>query len=134
MPSFYEPLRELTSALKGDAGLTALVPADNIRNHLGNENTLPWIRFRYDPGAEYDDKGNSGLDGVFVIDCWTDRNSDKPLMLMMDNTYRILHRNPFPGTTSQSLLLHYVSSTTFIEPDGVTHHGVINFRYVQVDG
>ena len=128
--SFTEPLRELSARLKGDASLTALVPASRIANHLPQNSPLPYVRFRYDPGDEWDQKDSDGLDGSFIIDIWSETHSDKPILDVMSEVHRLLQNYIF-NTTEQSLLMRFVNSTTFYEPDGVTHHGVMNFRYIQ---
>ena len=128
--NFLDPLVELTAALRGDTGLTALVPALSIGNHLPQDRPMPYIRYRYDPGSDWSQKDSAGLDGTIIIDLWTDQHGDKHLLQMMTEIHRVLYNLPFAGTTQQSLLLQFDSSTFFYEPDGVTHHGVMNFRYI----
>ena len=136
MPSHLEILGLIFDRLKSDTSLVALVgSSDRISNHLPQD-TAPnpaYIRARVDETDEWDTKDSDGFEHAYVVDVWTELHGDKRVREIFDRVYQLLHRQPFTGSTSQSLLLRMQSTNTFIEPDGVTHHGVMNFRHIYTD-
>lgn len=137
MPSFLEQLGQITTRLKGDAALLTLVGNDvrRIGTHLPQDTPVDpgFVRYRLADVSEWDTKTSNGLEGTFVLDVWTEKHGDKRVFEIFDRLYALLHNQPFTGGSSQSLLLRFENSNTFIEPDGVTHHGVMNFRHIYTD-
>jgi hypothetical protein len=130
MVDFNAPLASIMAALYANAALLALVPEARIRNEIPGDTALPFIRVRWVPGSDFDTKDSQGLDGVFVVDIWTDDGGDKSLLDIMTAVNNVLYNNPFAGMAgAQSLILRHGSTEVFMEPDGVTRHGVMNYRH-----
>lgn len=134
MPSNLECLGFIFDRLKADAQLVMLVGGDasNIANHIPQDRSVEpgYVRARWDSVSEWDTKTSDGLEGDYIIDVWTERHGDKRVLEIFDRIYELLHNQPFTGGSSQSLLLRFENSNIFVEPDGVTHHGVMNFRHI----
>lgn len=137
MPSELECLGFIFTRLQADAALVTLVGGDasNISNHIPQDRSVEpgYIRARWGSADEWDTKNSDGLDGRYVFDVWTEKHGDMRVLEIFDRLKTLLHNLPFTSGSSQSLLLRFENSNTFIEPDGVTHHGVINFRHIYTD-
>ena len=128
-PSYAEILKLVYARLTGDATLMALVN-NRIYNHLPQELPLPCLRFRWEQASEWDTKDSIGMDGLLVIDTWTDYRGDKLIAQIHDALMPIFHDVPLSMTSAQSLILKHQFHTSFTEGDGLTHHGVDHFRHV----
>lgn len=120
----------LATRLQNDAGILAIVgSADSIKNHLPQDRPLPYVRFRTGTGNEWDCKGSTGLDGRIVIDCWSEQHGDLEILQLIDACMTSLDNVPLVLPSGEKmLLLQHLTHSTFVEPDGQTHHGVITFR------
>ena len=105
--------------------LTALVPADSIKQHLPQDKPLPYIRYRTQV-SEGNTKSIVGFNMNIVIDVWTETRSDKFIMEVFDVLIDLLNDNELNLTTGKNYLMQYLSHDTMVEPDEC-HHGVINF-------
>lgn len=134
MVSLLEPLQLIISRLTGDATLTALVPAASIRNHLPQDAPLPFIRAVWVPANDWDTKSSDGIEGEYQIHIWVDSHGDKVMLDIADAVYAALHNLPFTSAVSaQSLLLRFTNMASFLEPDGVSHHGAMTFNHIFTD-
>lgn len=129
-----EPLWLIFSRLKSDSALVSLVPSNRIANHLPQDGRLPWVRVSWNPGEDWGTKSSQGFDGRYTIDVWSDAHSDKEVLEIFRRIYQLLHESKFPVTVGgQSLLLRFLSSSVFKEPDGVSHHLNAVFRHIFTD-
>lgn len=128
-PSIAEVTKKLNDKLTGDAPLMAMV-GNRIFNHIPQDDPLPCIRFRCEQFGEWDTKDSAGHDGFLVIDIWSDHRGDKQAQEIGDAVNALLHLSDLATTTSQSLLLRHDFADSFVEPDGLTHHTVLRFRYI----
>lgn len=126
--SEYQTL--LTSRLKGDATLIALVPADDIQNHIPQDNQFPYIRYRLETSGEWDTKSTDGYVTSVVLDYWTDEHSDLPIIKMHEAVYDLLQNFNFVLVSGQNVLTKFKQFNTFIETDGHSHHGISRFESI----
>lgn len=128
-PSYAEILKATYARLSGDVTLSTLV-GGAIYNHIPQEKALPCIRFRWESVNEWDTKDSVGMDGLLVIDTWTDYRGDKVAAQVHDAIMSVLNDQPLTLVSAQSLILRHQFHTSFVEGDGLTHHAVDHFRHV----
>lgn len=131
-PKQAEILINLIARLKGDAGIIALV-GTSIYNHVPQDKAFPYIKCRWSNPSEWDTKDSEGFDGDLVVDIWSKEKGDLPVLVILDAVHEALHNKPFTPVVGQGLLLQFRTGTNFVEPDGVTHHGVAFYRYIVTD-
>ena len=128
-PKQAEILSNLITRLRGDAGITALV-STRIYNHVPQDEPFPFVRARWGSESEWDTKDSQGFSGSLIIDIWVEVHGDSSMLFIKDAIYLALHEIPFSPTTGQGVCLRYSNGDSFVEPDGVSHHGVMNFNYI----
>lgn len=133
VPSNYEILALAWQRLDGDTGLKSLLGGDgHVWNHVPQDLALPAVRVRWGNVSEWDTKTSNGLDGTLTVDIWTSSYGDKLMLRIADRIEAIMHGQPLTGmTTGQSLLLRHTRPLmTTVEPDGLTHHGVMQYHHI----
>lgn len=72
-----------------------------------------------------------GFEATLVIHTWdtqADNRSFLPLKEIMGESYNLLHRAELPLISYNAIELSFEFSETFLDPDGLTRHGVQRFR------
>jgi len=80
------------------------------------EDTLPYVTL-----GEWDKQG--GKEWFVPVHVWSKKRGRREVKSLMVEIYDLLHGSP-------TLRLRYDSQITFLDPDGLTHHGVITFGRV----
>lgn len=84
-----------------------------------------------DTMIEWDTDGRTGFEGTIVIHTWDTTSSNRsflPLKEIMGDVYNLLHRAELSFISYNSIGLDFEFSETFLDPDGLTRHGVQRFR------
>ena len=84
-----------------------------------------------DTMVEWDTDGRTGFEGTITIHTWdttSENRSYLPLKNIMGDIYNLLHRAEIAITGYQNIGMDFEFSETFLDPDGLTRHGVQRFR------
>lgn len=84
-----------------------------------------------DTMVEWDTDCETGFEGTITIHSWdttADNRSFLPVKDIMGDVYAILHRAEISITGYNTVGLDFEFSETFLDPDGLTRHGVQRFR------
>lgn len=84
-----------------------------------------------DTMIEWDTDGRTGFEGTIVIHTWDTTSGNRsfiPLKDIMGDVYNALHRAEIPLISYNAIGLDFEFSETFLDPDGLTRHGVQRFR------
>lgn len=120
-------LTALYAKVKADAGFTAIVPADNIRSHLRQDEPYPCCRMWIRSAPEYDCKSINGFRLEIVCDIWSDYHGDKEILQATDAIIDALHERSLEVSTGNVVLLRYVRMINVPEPDGQVHRAAVIF-------
>lgn len=131
VPSRAEMLALIYTRLNGDSALATLLGgAGRVLNNIPQERVLPLLRFRMVNNSEWDTKDSDGYEGDIQIDIWTDYQGDELSLLIVDRVFDLMQLQPLTTTVGQNLYLRHTFHDSMVEPDGLTHHAVIRFRYI----
>ncbi len=84
-----------------------------------------------DTHIQWDTDGRTGFESTVVIHTWDTtaaNRSQLPIKNVMGEVYNLLHRAELTLISYDSIGLDFEFSETFIDPDGLTRHGVQRFR------
>lgn len=84
-----------------------------------------------DTMTEWDTDGQTGFEGTIVIHTWDTTAANRsfiPLKEIMGDVYNLLHRAELSLISYNAIGLDFEFSETFLDPDGLTRHGVQRFR------
>lgn len=131
MSDYYLPgIKSVVSRLKSVTPVTDLV-STRVYTDVPQNETFPYIVVRMDD-VDFSTKTWSGMDFTLEVHCFSRTNSPKQAGDIRSAVYNALHRQESAlaldsgGVTD----IQYETGSTFIEDDGVTWHGLIQFRFI----
>ena len=82
------------------------------------------------------DIGTKTLDGNLYnvdIDVWSQYRGQKEIKEVMERIYILLNNVTISVSGADSVMSFVSSSTTIVEADGITRHGIININFTIYD-
>ena len=120
-------LGAIQTALTGNASLTAVVPANQIGNHLKDDISFPHILY----GLEAEDAGIKGQTSyvfTLVLDVWSSYRGESQVWQINDLIADILDRTPLTIASGTNTFLKFEAIQVDTEGDGRTRHGTISYK------
>ena len=80
---------------------------------------------------EWDTDGRTGFEATITIHTWdstAENRSYLPLKGIMGDIYNLLHRAELSITGYNTIGIDFEFSETYLDPDGLTRHGIQRFR------
>ncbi len=99
-------------------------------NHIPQDEQLPCMRFRWSQATAWDTKDSQGWEGVLTLDVWTNYRGDLQALKIQDVLNSLFHERELSMLDGQNLLLRHTSADSFTEPDGITHHAVVQYALI----
>lgn len=120
------------SELAGDALLMDMVTA--IYDHVpqasdaGDDSLFPYITIGDDDLSEWGTDQDVGFDATIRVHVWSRARGRAETKRIQGRIYEILHRGTIPLDEYHLVMLDEQLQQTFLDPDGLTYHGVQTFR------
>jgi len=129
MPSLWNVQKAIYAALTGDAPLMALV--EGVYDHVPQSSDFEFVVIGDDESSDFDDDREAGFDTVATVHVWTRlHRGRKVLKDIQAEVHRVLHRNLLSVTAANTVETFIELTDSFLEPDGVTYHGVQRCRII----
>jgi hypothetical protein len=116
--------------LVADTGVHAIV-ADRIFDNRPDVATFPCITFGPSDVVEDDAECITGRIETIQLDCWARSNARvnavKPLVDAVKTALHLFHAEP---ESSALVELRVIAMRTFMDPDGLTAHGVVTVQAI----
>jgi len=90
----------------------------------------PYIVVGEDTAIEWDKDLQLGVEATLTLHAWGRKAGRKEVKTIMDAMYDSLHRAELVITGLHSVLCIWEFGETFLDPDGITRHGVARYRIV----
>lgn len=121
------------------AALQAAMPTATFYDEVPQKTAYPYITVGADDSKEWDTKPSSGDTGFgedvdVTLHQWSRYQGRKEVKDMQAQIYAALHNVDLALETGKLTLIQWVNSTSFMDEDGVTHHGVMRFRALATNG
>ncbi len=119
------------SALTGDAALQGFLgnPA-RVYDHVPQDSTFPYLVTGEAQVGPFDTKTEAGMEQRLTIHTWSRYRGLKETKQIMAAVTAALDGQNLAVSGHALILLRHESSATFLDPDGLTRHGVQRFRAV----
>lgn len=118
------------NALVGDVTLMALI-SGVFDNPPENYDSFPYITIGEEVSTDFSTDDSNGVEVVFVVHVWSRQNgARKEAKQIIDQVYTVLNRSNLTVTGFNNVLMQYNSDQTVLDPDGLTVHGMIDFRAI----
>ena len=114
------------NTLSGDATLAALVTG--IYDHVPQETTYPYVVIADMMMEEFDTQTWDGALMTLNVHVWSRKRGRKECMTIFGHLRRLLHDQDLVVSGHCHVLCQRDYSEVFLDPDGVTRHGVMRFR------
>lgn len=118
------------SALSNDPALTVIVGAGGVHDWAGPGANFPCVSIGDDTAKDFDTCTSDGQETTVTIHTWSQSQGRYEVKSLMSNVYRILHKSNLTISGQTLVLMRCEFSQTFLDPDGITFHGVQRFRTI----
>lgn len=126
------PLQQTVhTALSGDVTLQGFLgnPA-RIYDHVPQDATFPYLVMGEATAGAFDTKTEDGMEQRLSLHIWSRYRGLKETKEIMAAVIAVLDQASLVVAGHVLVLLRLDSSATFLDPDGLTRHGVQRFRAV----
>lgn len=117
--------------LTGDATLMGLV--EGVYDDVPQDAAYPYIVVGEETTLNAGTKTLDGLEYTLTIHVWSRYRGLKETKQIMERIYALLHTYDLAVTGASLVNLRQEFSSTFVDADGLTRHGVIRFRAMVFD-
>ncbi len=124
------PLQQaLHAALSGDAALQGFLgdPA-RVFDQVPQDSAFPYLVIGEDTTAPFDTKTEAGMEHRLTIHSWSRYRGLKETKQLMAAVTAILDGASLSVSGHDLVLIRHEFGATFLDPDGLTRHGVQRFR------
>ena len=120
------------SALDANATLLALLAngADSIRDDVREDDSFPYISIYEVASKEDDTMTSNGLSSLIAIHIYSRYRGNKEVKKIATEVYNTLHNTSLTLAENNHIFTIFTSVNFFVEADGMTRHGQINFKIV----
>ena len=119
----------IKTKLDATSGLTDLLSngTDSIRDDIREDDGFPYISIYDLASNENDTQVGNGIETLISIHAYSRYDGMKEVKQIMDEVYGALHSKSLTISGDNHISTRFSSSNTFLEADGKTRHGTINF-------
>ncbi len=129
----YEILTVAGARALADANISGLV-GTKVYNNVPKGTAPPYLRVQWSSADDMPDKSERFTEGELTFDYWTGTDGDKEVLQMMDYLHAEFNEVPLVLTLgSTNLLMTSTGYNTFLESDGLSHHGIMTFNLLIED-
>lgn len=122
------PLQEaIYSRLTGSSALAAFV-GPRIYDDVPQTTPFPYVVVGDDMSIPWDQDACAGTESTVTLHVWSRYSGRKEAKQILAVLYALLHNAELTVSGSQTVLFRAEYQETFLDPDGMTRHGVIRFR------
>lgn len=121
------------SLLNGDSTLDGLVGNNKIFDNVPQDTSYPYVVIGTETST---DNGSKTLDGNiynFDIHVWSQYRGQKEIKNIMERIYNLTHDVTISVSGASSIMSRVSSTSTFVEVDGITRHGLVNVNFTVYD-
>lgn len=114
------------NALTGDSGLMALV--EGIYDSVPQTEIFPYVTIGDDNHVGWTTNTTLGTDAQIVIHVWSRDRGRKEIKIIQGAIYDILNRANLTYSGYDIINIEMLDSSSFLDNDGLTRHGVQTFN------
>ena len=128
----WELQQALFSKLDGDATLDALITG--VFDSVPPAQAFPYVTIGDGSAADFGTKTEQGQSHAILIHAWARDRGRRTVKQILARVYTLLHEqilaDPTSPTVFENVLTRWEFGDTFLDPDGLTYHGVARYRII----
>lgn len=113
----------LYSALSGNISAT-------VYDHVPEDSSFPYVVIGEDMPNQWDTDTEQGFETVLTLHFWSRYRGKKEVKELTDEVYDLLHRKSLAISGQYTVNLMWESSEILLDPDGLTYHGLADYRLI----
>ena len=117
------------SLLSGDSTLDGLVGNNRIYDSVPQNSAYPYVVIGLETSSNI---GTKTLDGNIYsldIDVWSQYRGQKQIKQVMERLYELLNDATISVSGASSIMSYVRNTSTFVEVDGITRHGLVTVEF-----
>lgn len=122
--------RAIYLALTGSERLMAQV--EGVYDATPQDETFPYVTFAADSEEQWDTDDSHGFEAIAEIHVWSQYRGQGEVKRIQQSIYNALHDVSLTVIRHHVVLCLWESAQQFVDPDGLTRHGVQRFRVILV--
>ena len=122
----WELQKTLFDILDGDGTLSGMV--SGVYDHVVENTEFPYVSIGECEASDWSSVTTSGLSAAVAIHVWSRGGGRKESLDILARVYELLHETTPSVAGYAVVMFRFASSDVLLEVDGVTYHGMINFK------
>lgn len=122
----WELQKAIFSILDGDGTLSGLV--SGVYDHVAENTDFPYVSIGECVAGDWSFVTTSGLSAAVAIHVWSRGGGRKESLNILARVYDLLHEAAPSVEGYAVIMFRFASSEVLLETDGITYHGIINFK------
>jgi hypothetical protein len=121
------------STLSGDSTLDGLIGDNKVFDNVPQGTAYPYVVIGLENAR---DVGTKTLDGkVYNVDIevWSQYRGQKEIKEVMERVYNLFNNVTISVSGASSVMSFVIATTTLVEADGITRHGIVNIDFTVYD-
>ena len=99
-----------------------------VYDHVPQGSAYPYINIGEDTALQWDTDDSTGSESTLTIHTWSRQYGRRETKQIMRQIYNALHRAELDIAGGLFVTCEWEFAESFVDPDGVTRHGVMRFR------
>lgn len=131
----FELQKAIYDRLRNYANLTALLASDPrfsapaVYDHAPQETPFPYVIVGDDISTDFDTDDTTGSDSEVTVHVWSQFRGRSEVKKIQREVHNALHRHDLSvAGTVTTVTVESEEARSFVEDDGLTRHGVQDFR------
>lgn len=120
----------IVAALRASAGVTGLVAADRILDHVPQGTRFPYVTLGQSSERDWSTGSDEGREHILTLHVWSRAAGKREVHEIMGAMRVALHDQPLALAGWRLVNLRHEYSDARRESDGETVHGLVRFRAV----
>lgn len=99
-----------------------------VYDDVPQDSAFPYVVIGDDTSIPFDDDCGSGFESTLTLHVWSTHKGRQEVKRIMASIYVTMHRQSLTLPDGYLIMMDFDYQDSFLDPDGVTRHGVIRFR------
>ena len=122
------------STLSDDSTLDSLVGNNKIFDSTAPQDTAyPYVIIGLESARDVGTKSTDGKVYNVDIEVWSQYRGQKEIKEVMERVYNLFNNATITVSGASSVMSFVITTTTLVEADGITRHGIVNIDFTVYD-
>lgn len=121
------------STMNDDSTLDSLVGNNKIFDNVPQGTSYPYVKIGLENTRDVGTKTKDGKVYNVDIEVWSQYRGQKEIKEIMERVYNLFNNVTISVSGASSVMSFVVNTTTVVEVDGITRHGIVNIDFTVYD-